>query len=173
MKIDFCELSDKQKAFTIKWARREYHHLTEKSEMTEQAEKFLSSPEFQEEFFYAQNPDANSFEEFNAEQKYSSFDDYISKNLTEYFNYVFGIETYIIKFTNGSVGDHWDRYRHLDGMTFDASSPEEADKIISDLQEECESGVPDEELWPSDTSLYLCCYQIKVNGDEIPLRDLY
>lgn len=180
MKINFNNLSSWQKAVALSWAKVEHPDLIRERELEEQAEEFLSFPDFQEGFFYTKNPDAGSFEEFKAE---SDSDYYIYKNFSEYFRYVFGLgsgDIYIISFDWANIGDHLERYKHLDSRTFEASTPEEAYNIISNLQEECEAGVPDDEIWDSDTSLYNCCYQIYChqlddlddNDEMIPLRDL-
>ena len=69
-----------------------------------------------------------------------------------------------------NVGDHQDRYAHLDGKVVEASSAKEADGIISDFVAKAEEGVSDAELWGSDTCVQNCAYLLDANGEMTDTR---
>ena len=56
-----------------------------------------------------------------------------------------------------NVGDHQERYEHLDG-------------IISDFVEKAESGVADSELWGTDTCVKSCTYLLNDNDEMTDTR---
>ena len=177
MKISYKDLSITQQAVALSWAWERGEYQPNAGFLERRAEEFLSYPDFQENFFYSKNPEAGSFEEFNSSRHYLNFDDYISKNFSEYFKFVFGLgdgEIYIINFSLPSsyIGDHQERYQDLCCKAFEAESPTAAYDVVDKLQERCEQYAEDGELWPSDTSLYGCCYKLDDSGEMIPLRDL-
>lgn len=80
---------------------------------------------------------------------------------------------YMIDFNTANVGTHHERYQHLDAFSFDAVSPKDAYRIVSELQSDCEKDVASADLWGEDTSLYDNCYQIDDEGERTPLKELY
>ena len=69
-----------------------------------------------------------------------------------------------------NVGDHQDRYAHLDGKVIEVNSAKEADGIISDFVAKAEEGVSDAELWGSDTCVKSCAYLLDDNGEMTDTR---
>lgn len=62
-------------------------------------------------------------------------------------------------------GDHFERYSHLDGLTFEAANDTEAERIVSKYNDVCEGGLPDNELWGTDCCIFKYVYRLNDNGE--------
>lgn len=70
-----------------------------------------------------------------------------------------------INFTQANIGDHQERYQHLDCFSFSCDSISQAFEIVSDKVAECERDVDSCDLWWTDTCVANCTYLLDQNDE--------